>query len=129
MVGADCIISGYGTNPDHPNNKDLYDASTNRQVGIVSYGDGDCTSATPCIDCKVTDNLDYIEKIITLTTMRQSDSETFPSNDPQAATTQTTPKPYPQTNSQSNPQTNPTTTPLSPCAIVFNMLKPMLQRT
>ncbi|XP_037030355.1 trypsin-like [Bradysia coprophila] len=111
-IGADCTITGYGKNPDHPGNKFLYqvhlnvitaeqcvdelasgtveevekhnicvkaegknqcrgdsggpvhDVSTNRQVGIVSYGAEDCTSDSPSVDTRVTDNLDYIEKVI-----------------------------------------------------------------
>lgn len=50
----------------------LHDASTNRQVGIVSYGGEDCTADFPSIDCRVTDNLDYIEKIIRQTNRPQT---------------------------------------------------------
>lgn len=139
-TGADCTVTGYGTNPDHPKDAHslyqvhlkviaaeqcaeeladgtveeveqhnicakaegknqckgdsggmdaqirkttffirksfvgpLHDVSTNRQVGIVSYGARDCTADYPSIDCRVTDNLDYIEEIIKQTSGGESD--------------------------------------------------------
>ncbi len=42
----------------------LHDTTTNRQVGIVSYGEKNCSTATPSILCRVTDNLDFIDEII-----------------------------------------------------------------
>lgn len=110
--GSDAIVSGWGTNPDHPNENRLYqvhlniisaqtchdelaggtveeiekhqicaeapgknhcegdsggpllDVKTKRQIGIVSYGAQPCTLAKPSIYTRVTDNLDFINKII-----------------------------------------------------------------
>lgn len=47
----------------------LHDVSTNRQIGIVSHGAADCTSDSPSILTRVTDNYDYIDSIIGLTTL------------------------------------------------------------
>lgn len=40
------------------------DISTNRQVGIISYGATNCSTATPSIFTRVTDNLDFIDDTI-----------------------------------------------------------------
>ncbi|KAJ6648822.1 Trypsin 3A1 [Pseudolycoriella hygida] len=45
----------------------ILDTSTNRQVGIVSHGASDCSSDSPSALTRVTDNLDYIEEIISKT--------------------------------------------------------------
>ncbi|KAJ6605104.1 Trypsin-1 [Pseudolycoriella hygida] len=114
-VGTECKLAGWGKNPDHPDDKDLYqihynivssedcykayhfdkpkelekheicahaegknqcqgdsggpmiDTTTNRQIGIVSYGDPDCTTDKPGVLVRVTDNLDYINEIIAKT--------------------------------------------------------------
>lgn len=80
------------------------DVSTNRQIGIVSHGAHDCTSDSPSILSRVTDNLDFIEGVIRNTSNRQS---------------------VPQT---SNCQTNPTVNPMAPSVSMMNVLKPW-QRT
>lgn len=89
----------------------MIEVNTQRQVGIVSYGDADCTTDTPSIDTRVTDNLDFIEKVI-----EQTRRETYTENIPPT---------NPTTNTQTNTQTNPQTSPMSG-GFIFNMLKPIL---
>lgn len=43
------------------------DSETGRQIGIVSYGNKDCTRELPSIFAKVQDNLDFINRIIAKT--------------------------------------------------------------
>lgn len=121
----------------------LHDTSTNRQVGIVSYGSANCASDNPSVQSRVTDNLDYIEKVIRKTSRQQTYPETNsqtngpmpPTNRPMPPTnrpipiTPTHPPTYPQTNPQTNPPTNPQTNPMSPTSSILNLLKPFWLRT
>lgn len=49
----------------------LHDLCTGRQVGIASYGGLNCTNPRPSVLARVTDNLDYINRIIKKTTRKE----------------------------------------------------------
>lgn len=118
-AGSSGIVSGWGTNPDHPGDQRLFqvqlnvispeecarlndeddaegyekheictqapgknfcagdsggpfvDSKTGRQIGVVSYGNEDCTRALPSIFAKVQDNLDFINQVIKKTRKSQ----------------------------------------------------------
>lgn len=54
----------------------LIDASTKRQVGLVSWGTVDCTNSLPRYYTKLADNMDFIDKVVQGASSKDDTSET-----------------------------------------------------
>lgn len=107
----------------------LHDVSTKRQVGIVSHGARDCASDSPSILTRVTDNLDYIEKIIRKTTRPNINPPATPSTyRPNNHQPVNPPPNSPNINPPATPPTNPTSSPSSSFSL-FYMFKPPFWQT
>lgn len=107
----------------------LIDVSTNRQVGIVSNGDSDCTFDSPSILTRVTDNFDYIQNIIRRTTRPQHSPQPHPQINPQSNPQQPNPQNpsnNPQINLPNNPQIKPPVMPQT--NPMPGIISPMLQQ-
>lgn len=52
----------------------LHDLCTGRQIGIASYGSSNCTNPTPSVLARVSDNLQFINEIISKTTPSEPQS-------------------------------------------------------